>query len=190
MNDTSTLVDRYLDDLARMLTALPPAERADALGSVREHVDDALGDLGRPATDDDVTAILGRLGTPADVASALLADTPGTAAYAPAPVTPPVAPAPLPGDGDAALALGLAIFAVVVPFIGLPAAIAAIVLARRARRAGTRRDGIRVAGLVLGLVALVGQLLIIAGLVGTLTLRTEVGSTEGPTPVANVVGVP
>lgn len=188
MNDTSTLVDRYLDDLARMLTALPPAERADALGSVREHLDDAIADLGRPATDDDVAAILGRLGTPADVASALLEDIP------PAPAAPPYAPPPamhasLPGDGDAALALGLAIFAVLVPFIGIPAAIAALVLARRARRVGTRRDGVRVAGLVLGLVALVGQLVVVAGLLSFMDLRSEVGNPVEGTVVESTAPV-
>lgn len=181
MNDTTTLVDRYLDDLARMLTALPPTERADALGSVREHLDDAIADLGRPATDDDVTAILGRLGTPADVATALLEDTPPTPAAPPTTpaYAPTAAPAPvhLPGDSSAALALTLGVLAILVPFLGLAAAIAAIVLARRARHLGTRNEGTRTAGLVLGVVAFVGQALVILGLAGFFLMFTD-GTVE------------
>jgi len=43
-------VDRYLDDLGRMLVTASRVDRADALGSVREHLDNALAALGRPAT--------------------------------------------------------------------------------------------------------------------------------------------
>ena len=195
MNDTTHPIDRYLDDLARMLTTLPPAERADALGSVREHVDDALADLGRPATPEDVTAILARLGSPATVAAALLDD----AAPAPAPadspayVAPQPAPAaePLPGDSDAAVSLGLSILALLVPFVGIIAAIAAIVLARRSRRRGTRREGVRTTGLTLGIVALAGQLMIIAGLVSLLAARTTYSETDGSrTVVESVVPAP
>ena len=197
MNDTTHPIDRYLDDLARMLTALPPAERADALGSVREHLDDAIADLGRPATPEDVTAILTRLGSPATVAAALLDDAPPGPAPADAPLPADAAPqpapvaAPLPGDSDATVALVLSILALLIPFIGIIAAVAAIVLARRSRRRGTRREGIRTTGLTLGIVALAGQLMIIAGLVSLLAARTTYSETDGSrTVVESVVPAP
>lgn len=191
MNDTTHPIDRYLDDLARMLTTLPPADRADALGSVREHVDDALADLGRPATPEDVTAILARLGSPATVAAALLDDAAPAPAHASTPPHPAPAAEPLPGDGDATVALVLSILALLVPVAGLVAAIGAIVLARRSRRRGTRREGVRATGLVLGIVALVGQLLLIAGLASLIAMRTTGPSTDsGSAAVERVVAAP
>lgn len=74
------LIDRYLDDLARMLDGADPQVRAEVLGGVREHVDASLGSLGREPTDSDVWRVLGDLGPPEAVAAEALGDrvtTPG-----------------------------------------------------------------------------------------------------------------
>lgn len=64
---THPAVHRYLAELADLLTDSDPAERAEVLAGVREHVDDALADLPEP-TDDQVQAVLTGLGSPAVVA--------------------------------------------------------------------------------------------------------------------------
>lgn len=65
-------VDRYLTDLGRMLDGADPAVRADVLGGVREHVDAALEELGRPATARDTRRVLADLGAPEAVAEEAL----------------------------------------------------------------------------------------------------------------------
>ena len=85
MNGTTDRTRQYLDDLARMLDALDPQERADVLDGVRDHVDSALGALGHEPTAADVDRVLAELGSPGDVAREALAGR--------APVTPVVAPA-------------------------------------------------------------------------------------------------
>lgn len=71
----SALVTGYLDDLARMLDGADPDVRAEVLGGVREHVDAALGSLGRPATEPDVWRVLGELGPPEAVAQEAMSQT-------------------------------------------------------------------------------------------------------------------
>lgn len=182
-------VDRYLDDLARMLTGAPVAERADALGSVREYVDDSLAALGRPATSDDVAQILQLLGSPDDVAADLWAR-----GLVSAPTAPPVRE-PSPGDRDATWSVGLGVAALLVPVLGLVLGILALVGARRARRQGTTRDGVATAGMVLGTVAVVvnGLLLVLLVLVvggGLAVLGVRAGvATSVPASVATAVPV-
>lgn len=107
MNDTTTrTITAYLDDLGRMLAHVDPAERADVLGGVREHLDASLAELGHEPSDQEVAAILAQLGTPEDVARA--ASVPG------APRTPlpdAVAPSPraLTGTWVAPVVFGLAL---------------------------------------------------------------------------------
>lgn len=85
MNGTTDRTRQHLDDLARMLDALDPQERADVLDGVRDHVDSALGALGHEPTAADVDRVLAELGSPGDVAREALAGR--------APVAPVVAPA-------------------------------------------------------------------------------------------------
>lgn len=66
-------VANYLDDVARMLTDLDPAERAEVLAGLREHLDGALDPDG--ATDDDIHRVLTDLGPPDAVAREALAGT-------------------------------------------------------------------------------------------------------------------
>lgn len=163
-------VDRYLDDLGRMLATASPVDRADALGSVREHLDDALAALGHPATEDDITAILTQLGTPEDVAAGLLESGIVDAGTPPQPTA---GPAREPGDNSAVGALLAGIAAVLLPFIGIAFGIVAIILGRSARRDGTTRHGLATAGVWLGGIAIALQVLVVLGLIGTLTLRTS-----------------
>lgn len=70
MNHTTDAITAYLDDLARMLAHVDPAERADVLGGVREHVDASLAELGHAPSDQEVATVLASLGAPEDVARA------------------------------------------------------------------------------------------------------------------------
>ena len=70
MNRTNDAISAYLDDLARMLAHVDPAERADVLGGVREHVDASLAELGHEPSEQEVAAVLASLGAPEDVARA------------------------------------------------------------------------------------------------------------------------
>lgn len=73
MTDPIARTARYQDDLARLLAALEPAERAEVLDGVREHIDAALAELDDEPTDADVNRILGQLGSPGAVAEAAFA---------------------------------------------------------------------------------------------------------------------
>lgn len=173
--EAATLVDRYLDDLARMLAGVDPTDRADALGSVREHVDDALDELDGPVTPRDVADVLRRLGAPEDVAHDLLERGIVTSNLA----APDESHAARPGDGVATTALVLGVVAVLLPVLGLVPGVAALVLARRARRLGTAHEGRRIVALVLGVVAIVVGLLVLAGFATTFAFWTDGGSQSG-----------
>ena len=183
-------VDRYLDDLGRMLATASPVDRADALGSVREYVDDSLAALERPATAADVTAILTQLGTPEDVAAGLLdggivgsgpaagprdgagASGYGTGAGYGAPPAALSAPS-TPGDQRATGALVAGIAAILLPVLGLGLGLVAIVIGRSARRAGTARESSATAAVWLGGIAVALNVLVVLGLAALLTVRTS-----------------
>ncbi|MPV35859.1 HAAS signaling domain-containing protein [Georgenia subflava] len=109
-------VDRYLDDVGRMLAGIGPADRADVLAGVREHVDTALGP--GPWTDRAVDQVLLELGPPEEIAAAALEDL-GRVVTGPGEMPPVAAPAlarPWVRPVVAvALALGLAPTLLVVP---------------------------------------------------------------------------
>ncbi|QAY69253.1 HAAS signaling domain-containing protein [Xylanimonas protaetiae] len=114
------LVEAYLADLDRALTAADPRERAETLAAVREHVTESLALHG---TDDDAVArVLADLG-PVDAIAATATPLPG-------------APSPARGDG---WLLVLAV-AGLVGFWLPPLAIAALIWAivRLRARTGTR----------------------------------------------------
>jgi hypothetical protein len=95
---TTTPAERvaaYLDDVARMLLGAAPADRAEVLGGLREHIDAALADGPQPPGRPEVDRVLLELGPPEQVALAALEGaerTPGvgapwlTAAAAPRPI--------------------------------------------------------------------------------------------------------
>lgn len=67
MNSSDTRVGSYLDDLARMLADLDPADRDEVLAGVREHLDATLSE--HPDDPAAVDAALLRLGPPEQVAA-------------------------------------------------------------------------------------------------------------------------
>lgn len=68
MNGTQhRLVSTYLGDLTRALADLDPADRAEVLAGVREHITEGLAARGG-ATDADVRTVLSEVGTPEAVA--------------------------------------------------------------------------------------------------------------------------
>ncbi|WP_456787931.1 HAAS signaling domain-containing protein [Cellulomonas sp. P5_C5] len=70
MRTVPPLVAAYLADLDRRLSGADPAERADILDAIREHVDAAVDELGHEPTADEVRQILADLGPVDDVAAA------------------------------------------------------------------------------------------------------------------------
>lgn len=99
MNTTSR-VETYLDDLARMLDDLEPDQRDDILGGVREHLDALVED---PSDAYAVDAALLRLGPPEHVAAAARRELGKPSATAPR--SHPAAPAARPLVVNAALVL-------------------------------------------------------------------------------------
>ncbi len=96
MNSSDTRVSSYLDDLARMLTDLDPADRDEVLAGVREHLDATLAE--HPDDPAAVDAALLRLGPPEQVAAQARADLAPTAhPSATAPALPPLPAPPTPG---------------------------------------------------------------------------------------------
>jgi uncharacterized membrane protein len=69
------LVASYLDELGRLLVGIDPAERAEVLEGVREHLDSTLE--GTAHTEADVRAALAELGPAQDVADEAYASRPG-----------------------------------------------------------------------------------------------------------------
>lgn len=91
-------VNDYLDDVARMLVSLDPADRAEVLAGLREHIDASLTDADRPVDDATVRRVLGELGPPDQVARTALSalgPRPSGGTTAPAALAPPLTRPPL-----------------------------------------------------------------------------------------------
>lgn len=102
MSVRSARADRYLEDLARMLTGLEPVQRADVLESVREHLDAAFAELGHEPSEQEVIALLNDLGPPSEVAAQAM-EQQGTVSPGQGP---PAGVATSPGDMLPGTALG------------------------------------------------------------------------------------
>lgn len=174
------LVEAYLDDLDRALAGIDPAERADVVASIREHVDESLGD---EPTSQDVQEVLRRLGPveriarEADLTAPAILSAPGAGHGSPSPGR--AGPALL---ALAALSLAL-IPAVPVAAVALALAVgvAALVQARRANgRTGLLRAAAALAALTVLLTAL--------GAASLLSVRTELPSTDAPVEVVSPGG--
>lgn len=88
MNSTQhRLVSTYLDDLTRALADLDPADRAEVLAGVREHIEAGLAARGG-TSGADVRGVLSEVGTPEEVAR----EAYSTAQYAERPAPHPAAP--------------------------------------------------------------------------------------------------
>ncbi|UFU02362.1 hypothetical protein LQF12_12755 [Ruania suaedae] len=74
MTEATQRLARYQDDLARLLAALEPVERAGVLDGVREHIDAALAEVPGEPGEADANRILSELGSPGQVAEAALAE--------------------------------------------------------------------------------------------------------------------
>lgn len=94
MSEVMSDAQRYLDDLDRLLRTADPADRAEVMLSVREHIDVAVAELGHEPSDAEMRRILADLGTPAQVAEGALGaagDRPSPAPVPPA-TSPPASP--------------------------------------------------------------------------------------------------
>ncbi|GAA4285777.1 HAAS signaling domain-containing protein [Georgenia daeguensis] len=84
MSADDARVHAYLDDVARMLGSIDPADRAEILAGLREHIDAAVTGQPRPADDEAVEQVLAELGPPDRVAAAALSDLGPSPRQAPA----------------------------------------------------------------------------------------------------------
>lgn len=75
MNETTTRVRAYLDDLDHELRHLPRAGRQEVVRDISQHIEAAIADLDEPS-DAAVETILAGLGTPYDIARAAYEDLP------------------------------------------------------------------------------------------------------------------
>ena len=116
MDDPETLIASYLGELEEAAAGLPPVERAELVGDVRGHIEQAIAEAG--AVDDaTVRTVIARLGTPEEISAA------ATGSWTPS----PIAPAPSDDTADrqprrlsveARALLFLTLGAVVLPFVG------------------------------------------------------------------------
>jgi len=119
----AALLDAYVADLERRLSAADPGERADIVASVREHVEADLAGLGRPVTAADVQTSLTTLGSVDTVVAAWAPDrvTPVAPAPAWATATAPAAP-PAPLSTRARIVFAVVVVAGIALAVVLPAA--------------------------------------------------------------------
>ncbi|MCB2177376.1 MAG: hypothetical protein KQH57_16320 [Actinomycetales bacterium] len=172
------LLESYVADLERQLADADPAERADIVASVREHVAADLAALGRPATPADVEASLAALGSVDAVAAAWTPEEGSAAAAEPA------------RSGRTGLAVaagvlaGLSVLLIWLPPVAGSLGVIALVLGIIALR---RRDEPRWAALtavVVGATTVVLGLVVILGALAVFTAHTESGQSS------DVVSVP
>jgi len=178
-----SLVEAYLDDLDRALAGIDPAERADVVASIREHVDASLGD--RP-TAADVREVLQRLGPveriarEADVGAALAASPDPSPGASPDDRWPRWSGAALLGLGALAIAL-IPTAPVAAVAVALAAGIAALIGVRRAPGpTGLLRAAAALCALAVLLTALAAATL--------LGVRTELPSIGTPVEVVSPGG--
>lgn len=125
MRTVPPLVAAYLADLDRRLSGAEPAERADIVDSVREHIDVALDELEHDPTGDDVRRVLADLGTVDDVVAAWSPDTPPLPTVRRSLTDSPVGVVLVALGG---LALGLALAPVSMVLLAIPAAALVLVI--------------------------------------------------------------
>ena len=177
-----SLVEAYLDDLDRALAGIDPAERADVVASIREHVDASLGD--RP-TAADVREVLQRLGPVERIAREADVSTPALAA------------SPVPGaspddrwprwSGAALLGLGALAIALIptAPVAAVAVALAAGIAALIGVRRAPGPTGLLRAAAALCALAVLLTALAAATLLG---VRTELPSIGTPVEVVSPGG--
>ncbi|KQY42934.1 hypothetical protein [Cellulomonas sp. Root137] len=186
MRTASPLVAAYLADLDRRLAGADPAERADIVDSIREHVDAAVEELGHEPTPEDVQQILSDLGPVDDVAAAWSPETAPTAAPARRSVTDSPLGVALVALGG--LVLGLLLVPVsVVAWLVAPAALALAV----ASGILWRRGGPHGAAWRSTFVATVPVAVVTCLVMGAATMFLSVVSDEvAPEPVVSVPATP
>ncbi|MCC2309961.1 HAAS signaling domain-containing protein [Cellulomonas chengniuliangii] len=179
-----SLVESYLDDLDRALAGIDPAERADVVASIREHVDASLGDQPTAA---DVHEVLQRLGPVERIAREADAGAPALIAF----------PEPTPGaspddrwprwSGPVLLGLGALAIALIptapvaAVALALAAGIAALIGVRRAPGpTSLLRAAVALCALAILLTALAAATL--------LNVRAELPSIDTPVEVVSPGG--
>lgn len=166
------LLESYVADLERQLADADPAERADIVASVREHVAADLAALGRPATPADVEASLATLGSVDAVAAAWTPEGSGQ----PAPEAHRGLPTAVVVVGTLAALTAVAL--VVVPIVAVPLAITTLVAGIVAIRRHREGRAISVIATVLGGVVTAGAVLVVLGLAAFVTTSHDQTSSD------------
>lgn len=186
MRTASPLVAAYLADLDRRLAGADPAERADIVDSIREHIDAAVQELGHEPTPEDVHRILSDLGPVDDVAAAWSPETAPPAAPARRSATDSPLGVVLVALGGLVLGLLLAPLSVVA-WLAAPAAVAlAVASAILWRRGGPHGAAWRTTFVATVPVAVVTSLVAVAASMFFAVVSDEVA----PEPVVSVHATP
>ncbi|WP_066582778.1 HAAS signaling domain-containing protein [Cellulomonas timonensis] len=175
------LVEAYLEDLDRALAGIDPAERADVVASIREHVDESLGEA---PTSEDVQDVLRRLGPVERIARE--ADVAGPALLSPTATVPHRVGHPA-RSGPALLVLA-ALSLALIPAMPVVAVALALAVGIAALLGARRTDG--PTGLLRAAAALAALAILITGIAAAtlLSARTELPSIEAPVEVVSPGG--
>ncbi len=177
------LLDGYLADLTNRLAGADPAERADIVASVREHVEADLAMLDRPATAADVQASLNALGSVDVVAAAWAPEHTGDASGPAAPSSIATGLRELPTAVTVAgvlTAITLILLVTVAP-LALPTAVAALVAGIVALRRHREGRAVSITATVIGAVLTLASVVILLGTAAffmTTTQTVETGGSE------------
>jgi hypothetical protein len=166
------LLESYVADLERQLADADPAERADIVASVREHVAADLAALGRPATPADVEASLTTLGSVDAVVAAWTPERSGQ------PATEPRRGLPTAVVVAGALAALTAVALVIVPIVAVPLAVTTLVAGIVALRRHREGRAISVVATALGGAITLGAALVVLGLMPFLVTSHEQSSSD------------
>jgi hypothetical protein len=113
---THPLVAAYLTELEQLLAGIDPAERAEVLSGVREHVEVSLP-TGGAASDEEVRAVLTELGPPQAVADEAYAGLPAASQPSPPQSRPALERAWVPAA--VAILLSLALLSIISTSLGM-----------------------------------------------------------------------
>lgn len=187
MRTVPPLVAAYLADLDRRLSGADPAERADIVDSVREHIDVALDELEHDPTSDDVRRVLDDLGTVDAVVAAWSPDAPAPTPPARRSLTDTPVGVVLTALGG--LALGLVLAPVSLVLLAIPPAALVLVIVSSV---GWVRHGAHWKSWRTVFVATMPVLLVTALVAGALTAVFSISeSTSGdPQPIVSAPSTP
>ncbi len=151
------LASAYLDELTSALAGTDPRERAETLDAVREHIADFLAERDDPS-DEDVREVLSQLGSVDQVAASAQGAAPDPARQTRRPLY-------VPGLLTASVISLLLV--VLMPWLGVPVALACLVVSAIELRGSRKHDPLLRATVVVSSFSLLAVLVMSLTLLGT-----------------------